>query len=178
MSDATHERITRYAEALYEVAVAERQEELVSNELYKVGRAVVESDELRGALTDPHIPPARRQEIVESLLGPAASQVTVALVSMVVAAGRAGDLPNIVDVLVNLNAQKLDKVVAEVRTAIDLTQDQRDRLAAALRNAVGKDIDVKVIVDPTVLGGVVAQIGETVIDGSVRARLAQLKEAI
>ena len=178
MSDATHERITRYAEALYEVAVAERQEELVSNELYTVARALIDSDQLRDSLTDPHIPPARRQEIVETLLGNKASQVTVALVSMVVAAGRAGDFANIVDVLVNLNAKKLDKVVAEVRTAIDLTEDQRNRLAEALKAAVGKDIDVKVIVDPTVLGGVVAQIGETVIDGSIRARLAQLKEAI
>jgi len=178
MSDATHERITRYAESLYGIAVAERQAELVSDELHKVARAIIESDQLRDSLTDPHVPPARRQDIVESLLGGKASPVTVALVSTVVAAGRGGDLPNIVDVLVDLNAQKLDKVVAEVRTAVDLSQDQRDRLAAALQNAVGKEIDVKVIVDPSVLGGVVAQIGETVIDGSVRTRLAQLKEAI
>lgn len=178
MSDATHERITRYAEALYEIALAERQEALVSNELHAFSQALVQSDELRGALTDPHIPPARRQEIVESLLGNKASQVTVALVSMVTAAGRAGDLPAIVDVLIDLNAAKLEKVVAEVRTAIELSEDQRDRLAAALRTAVGKDIDIKVIVDPSVLGGVVAQIGETVIDGSVRARLSQLREAI
>lgn len=178
MSDATHERITRYAEALYEIALAERQETLVSNELHKVALAITQSDELRAALTDPHIPPARRQEIVESLLENKASQVTVALVSMVVAAGRAGDLAGIVDVLIELNAAKLEKVVAEVRTAIELNEDQQNRLAAALRNAVGKDVDIKVIVDPTVLGGVVAQIGETVIDGSVRARLSQLREAI
>src|SRR5262245_57691438 len=125
MSDARHDRITHYAEALYEVAVGEGQERFVSDELYTVAQALLESDELRETLTEPHVPPAGRQEIVETLLDNKASQVTVALVSMVVAAGRAGDLPAIVDVLVNLNAKKLDKVVAEVRTAIDLTEDQR-----------------------------------------------------
>lgn len=178
MSDATHERICRYAEALYEIALAERQESLVSNELYTFSRALEQSDQLRDALTDPHIPPARRQEIVESLLGQKASAVTTALVSTMVATGRAGDIPAVVGELVDLNANATDKVVAEVRSAIDLNEDQRNRLADALRSAVGKDVDVKVIVDPSLLGGVVAQIGETVIDGSIRSRLSQLREAI
>ena len=59
--------------------------------------------------------------------------------------------------------------MAEVRSAVPLTEDQRTRLAAALNKATGKDLEVKVIVDPTVLGGVLAQIGDTVIDGTVRA---------
>jgi F-type H+-transporting ATPase subunit delta len=59
-----------------------------------------------------------------------------------------------------------------------LSDDQRERLAAALSQATGKNIDVKVILDPSVLGGVVAQIGDTVIDGSVRHRLNQLREVL
>ena len=65
-----------------------------------------------------------------------------------------------------------------MRTAVPLTDDQRTRLADALGKATGKSIEVKAIVDPSVLGGVVAQIGDTVIDGSVRSRLEQLREAI
>ena len=62
--------------------------------------------------------------------------------------------------------------------AIDLSDDQKTRLAAALQTAVGKPVDVRVVIDPSVLGGLVAQVGDTVIDGSVRRRLDLLKQAI
>ena len=68
-----------------------------------------------------------------------------------------------------LSAAEGNKEVAEVRSAIDLTDDQKQRLAAALEPATGKKVELKVIVDPTVLGGLVAQVGDTVIDGSVKA---------
>ena len=64
--------------------------------------------------------------------------------------------------------------LAEVRSAVPLTDDQQDRLKAALSNATGKQVNLKVVVDPSVLGGIVATVGDTVIDGSVRTRLDQL----
>ena len=60
---------------------------------------------------------------------------------------------------------------------MELTDDQKTRLAASLKAATGKDVDIVVVVDPSVLGGIVTQIGDTVIDGSVRHRLAQLRES-
>ncbi len=68
--------------------------------------------------------------------------------------------------------------MAEVRSAIALTDDQKSRLAAALGQATGKQVEVKVIVDPTVMGGLVAQVGDTVIDGTVRRRLEQLQQRL
>ena len=68
--------------------------------------------------------------------------------------------------------------MAEVRTAVELTPDQETRLAAALANATGKNVSLKPIVDPSVLGGVLATVGDTVIDGSVRTRLEQLKSRL
>ena len=65
-----------------------------------------------------------------------------------------------------------------MRSAIELTPDQTTRLASALGKATGKDVEVKVIIDPTVLGGLVAQVGDVVIDGSVRNRLEQLKQSL
>ena len=58
-----------------------------------------------------------------------------------------------------------------------LTDDQKQRLTAALETKTGKQIELKVIIDPSVLGGLVAQVGDTVIDGSIKTRLAQLKTA-
>ena len=79
---------------------------------------------------------------------------------------------------VAMSAREGNKEVAEVRSAIALTDDQKSRLADALGKATGKQVEVKVIIDPSIQGGVIAQVGDTVIDGSVRRRLEQLKNAL
>ncbi len=173
------ERVDAYATALFEVARAEGDLETVEDELFRIARTFEANEELRSALTDPAIPVDRRLGIVEDLLGGSgASPLSLAVVSFVVAAGRSRDLPAIIDKLVERAAEERSEVVAEVRAAIQLDSDQRQRLAAALSSATGKTVSVKVVVDPSVLGGVVARIGDTVYDGSVRHRLDQLKEAI
>lgn len=172
------DRTMAYADALFSVARAEGTIGDVEEELFRFSLALEGSDELREALTDPHIPAARRQQIVEDLLGSQALPVTTALVSMVVGTGRVRDLPAIVRQLIERSAAEANKEVAEVRSAIELTAAQRKRLAQALSKATGKQVEVKVIVDPSVLGGIVAQVGDTVIDGSVRSRLERLRHAL
>jgi F-type H+-transporting ATPase subunit delta len=171
------ERADAYAAALFEVARAEGSLDRVEEELFRVARTVEGNDDLRARLTDEALPVDVRQGIVEDLLSGRASPVTTALVSFVVGAGRSRDLPAIIDALVARAAAERDQVVAEVRSAIPLDAGQRERLAAALGAHTGKQVSVKVVVDPSVLGGLVAQIGDTVIDGSVRHRLEQLREA-
>jgi F-type H+-transporting ATPase subunit delta len=97
---------------------------------------------------------------------------------MVVGSGRGRDLPAIVDKLVARASSSKNLEVAEVRTAVPLTDDQQTRLAAALVNATGKQVNLKVVVDPSVIGGLVATVGDTVIDGSVRTRIDQLKSRL
>jgi F-type H+-transporting ATPase subunit delta len=174
---AADDRTLAYAEALFSVARAEGTLGEVEDELFRFSQTLSGSDELRDALTDPQIPASRRQQIVEDLLGGKASPTTVALVSLVVGTGRARELPAIIRQLVEMSAHEADKEVAEVRSAVPLTDDQRERLAKALNQATGKQVEVKVVIDPSVLGGVVAQVGDTVIDGSVRSRLDQLKNS-
>jgi F-type H+-transporting ATPase subunit delta len=172
------DRTLAYAEALFGVARAEGTLGEVEDELFRFSQTLRGNDELRNTLTDAGIPAARRQQIVEDLLGGKASPTTVALVSMVVGTGRARQLPKIIERLVEMSAAEANKEVAEVRSAVPLTDDQRERLAKALEDATGKQVEVKVVVDPSVLGGIVAQVGDTVIDGSVRRRLDQLKNAL
>ncbi|MCU1392074.1 MAG: atpH [Ilumatobacteraceae bacterium] len=172
MNDA---RIEGYAKALFEIARAEGSLDEVEDELFRFARSYESSDALRSALTDDMIPAAKRQAIVEDLLGGKATATTTQLVSMVVGSGRGSDLPAIIDVLVARASSSKNLEVAEARTAVPLTPDQEDRLRAALANATGKQVNLKVVVDPSVLGGIIATVGDTVIDGSVRTRLDQLK---
>jgi F-type H+-transporting ATPase subunit delta len=175
MSDA---RIQGYARGLFEVARAEGTLDEVEDELFRFARAYESNEELRSKLTDEFIPIERRTAIVEDLLGGQATATTTQLVSMVVGTGRARDLPAIVDELVQRAASAKDLDVAEVRTAVPLTDDQQARLKAALENATGKRLNLKATVDPVVLGGVVATVGDTVIDDTVRTRIEQLKSRL
>ena len=172
------DRVESYARAFLEIARAEGRLSEVEDELFRFARSYESSDALRNALTDEHIPAAKRQAIVEDLLGGKATSTTTQLISMVVGAGRGRDLPAIVDKLVARASSSKNLEVAEVRTAVPLTADQQTRLAAALTNATGKQVNLKVVVDPSVIGGVVATVGDTVIDGSVRTRIDQLKSRL
>jgi F-type H+-transporting ATPase subunit delta len=175
MSDA---RIEGYARALFEIARAEGTLDEVEDELFRFARSYESSDALRNALTDEAVPAGKRQAIVEDLLGGKATSTTTQLVSMVVGSGRGRDLPAIIDNLVARASSAKNLAVAEVRSAVPLTDDQQARLAAALANATGKQVNLKTIVDPSILGGVVATVGDTVIDGSVRTRVEQLKSRL
>lgn len=172
------ERIDGYARALFEIARAEGTIDEVEDELFRLARTLESNDALRNALTDEKIPVARREGIVEDLLGDKVTTTTVQLVSMVVAGGRGRELPAIIDKLVQRASSAKQLEVAEVRSAVPLSQDQQTRLAAALANATGKQVNVKVVVDPSVLGGIVATVGDTVIDGSIRSRLDNVKSRL
>jgi F-type H+-transporting ATPase subunit delta len=171
------DRSNLYADAFFTLIQAEGNANEVTDELFRFSQTVEGSEELRQALTDPHIEVSRRQQIVEDLLGGKATPLTTSLVSMVVANGRVRELPEIVDRLLNRSAAAGEKVIAQVRSAVELSDDQKSRLAAALSQSTGQQVEVVVVVDPAVLGGIVTQIGDTVIDGSVRQRLSQLRES-
>jgi F-type H+-transporting ATPase subunit delta len=166
-----------YAQALFSVAEAEGALDEVGDELFRFARALEKEARLRNALTDITLPPERKRKVLGDVLGKKANPHTVNLLAFVVEQGRARDLGAIVDELVRLAAERRERAVAEVRTAVPLSGPQEKRLAEALSRATGKRIELKVIVDPeTVVGGVVARVGDQVFDGSVRRRLDMARE--
>ena len=171
------DRTDLYAEAFLALIRAEGSGNEVLDELFRVSRTIDGNDELRNALSDPRIDAARRTQIVQDLLDGKAHALTISLVGTVVTNGRVRELSSIVDRLLAANASSGGRVVAQVRSAVALTDDQKSRLAAALSKSTGSEVEVVVDVDPAVLGGLVTQIGDTVIDGSVRHRLSQLRES-
>jgi len=172
------DRIVGYASGIFELAKAEDELERVENELFAVAQALDGSADLRSALTDPQLPLERKQAIVDGLLQGRASSLTVGLVQLVLGQGRSSDLPGIARALIEKAAESRDRAVAEVRSAVALDDDTIERLAAALGRATGKNVEVKVIVDETVIGGIVARVGDTVIDGSIEKRVKSLRQAV
>jgi F-type H+-transporting ATPase subunit delta len=167
-----------YATALFEVARAEDALDRVGDELFRFSRAVEQAPDLRSALTDPGSGDESKTAILRELLGDRAHPVTQRLLDLVVESGHVRELTRIVDEFVAKASAAGQASVAEVRVATPISEDQRWRLAEALSRAKGRPVDVKVIVDPSVLGGVVTTIGDEVIDGSVRRRLEQLRASL
>ncbi len=169
--------VAKYAEGLLAIAEAEGDPVGISDQFFQVAQAVETNDDLRATLLDSSMPAATRQQIVDDLLSGKASPAAAALLSLVAGAGRIKELPEIARSLLDLVAERRGKVVAEVRSAVPLSEDQVTKLTAALRAKTGKDVAVNVVIDPSVLGGIITQIGDNVIDGSVRHRLNQLRES-
>ena len=172
------ELITGYAEALFKVVQAEGELDRVEDELFRFGKLLETNHELKQALSDQSIDKIQRVKVLDELLSDKVSPHTLGLLAFVVEQGRARQLPQILKGLSDLAAEARNSVVAEVRSAVPLDAKQRKELAAALSKATGKKVEVKVLVDPSVIGGIVAKVGDTVIDGTVKRRLEQLKEQV
>lgn len=174
----TDERIDGYARGIFEMASGEGSLDRVESELLTISRAFETTPELRSNLTDPQLPLERKQAIVDELIGGRASSLTVGVVQLLVSQNRASDLPAIASAVAGTAAASRDKAVAEVRSAVPLDEETIARLTASLGRATGKDVEVKVIVDPSVIGGIVARVGDTVIDGSIARRFNSVRQAV
>jgi F-type H+-transporting ATPase subunit delta len=175
---ADDELIGGYAQALFAVARAEGVLTKVEDELYAFGKALEQHTELREALTDAALPAENKKAVVHDVLGDRVNPLTVSLLGFVIDAGRAREIPKIVEELARKASAEREHALAEVRSAVELTAEQRERLAQALSHATGRKVDVKVVVDPSVIGGVVARVGDEVFDGSIANRLEDAKQAL
>jgi len=169
-------RIDPYAAALLEIARAEGETAGLADEIYAAARALAGNSELIEVLADSRIPHDRKRGIIDDLIGKRASHVTVAAIHFVVAAGEAKHLGDIAERLAEMAAEAEGEVVAEIRTPMELEPVQIERLTAALQSATGRRVQVKIVIDPTVMGGLVAKVGDTVLDGSVQNRFTELRE--
>jgi F-type H+-transporting ATPase subunit delta len=150
----------------------------VEDDLFRFQRIVAGSKELSEALTSRDLLPPVRRSVVEDLLGSKAAPATVRLAGYAATVGRARDYLGLLDALVERVGQETQRRIASVRAPVQLSDEQQTRLADALSRLVGQRVEVRVIIDPSVLGGFVANIGDTVVDGSARHRLDLLKERL
>ena len=174
-TDAT---VTGYAQGIYLIARAEGALDRVEDEMYRFARAFEANADLGRRLGDQGIDVQTRLGIISDLLGGRAHPQTISALSYIVQSGRARQLPEIADAVVSLAAAGRRRGLAEVRSAIPLDDDQVKRLAASLEQSTGRQVEVKVVVDPNVVGGLVVRMGDTVIDGTVARRLADMRTAM
>ena len=164
--------------AILAAAEAEGQLEDVEDELFRFARVIDSDPALRSALTDPVLPVDVKADLIRDLLEGRAGPATVRLVQFVVGAGTDRDPAAELQRLAEMAAARRGRVVVEARTAVPIDVQRRVRLEEALSRTLGRRVDLEVVVDPGVVGGVVARAGDELIDGTVRRKLALALEEL
>jgi F-type H+-transporting ATPase subunit delta len=168
------------AEQLAVLAVAEAADregllDDLEDELFRFGRVVNAEPQLRIVLSDPFIPADRKNDLIRSLLGGRVSEPTMRLVSQASDRPRGRSLDVSLEEYARLAAERRERLVAEVHVATALTDEQRNRLRAALVASHGREVHLNIVVDPKVVGGISVQIADEIIDGTIAGRLAELR---
>lgn len=170
---------TRYAKALFEVALAESDPARVETDLATIVGAMNEHADLRHALLHPAVAPAARINVMRALTAQAGLQPPVAkLLVMLASRGRLELLPDLLNVYSERLRAHKNIVRATVSAATALPQEKVQALERSLGGLTGKQVELDLVVDPSLIGGVVAQIGSTVYDGSIRTQLQKLKQQL
>ena len=170
--------VRSYAEALFRLAEAEGELDAVERQLFAFAALLERETRLRDALVDPLLPPENKKQLIAETLGEHANPLALNLLGFVIELGRAREVGRIVEALAEVVAATRERAVAEVRTAVALDEARAKKLTEALSKAAGRPIEIRVIVDPDVLGGVLARVGDEIFDGSVRTRLQEAREQL
>lgn len=161
------------------VAAADKAGELDALEtgLFEFTRVVAGDSELRQVLTDRTVPTEPKATLVATLLDGKVSKATAALAKQAVAA-RTGSFDRALAAFADTAAARRNRLLAEVRVAYALGDDEKQRLAAALAAKYGREVHINTIVDPDVIGGISVAIGEEIVDGTVSSRLEDARRRI
>jgi len=167
--------IAGYATAVFETLPSQSDLDDIEDELFRFARVVEATPALRSALADRSLPLPVRRGVVADLLEGRARAATVRLVNEALR-GRTRDIVATLDWLVVQAAQARGWRVARVRAARDVDSGERQELSGALERLAGAPVELQVFVDESLLGGAIVQIGDLLVDATIRHRLEQLQE--
>jgi len=166
-----------YARALFEAAQDAGRLEAVSTDLAALATTLDEVPELRAFLRNPQIEPAGKAEVLEQV-AVGADELVSNFVRLVAEKGRGGELTEMNAELEALVARAQNRLTVELTTSYELSDDEARSIVELIETASGRKIEATRSVDPSLIGGMVLQIGSHRADGSVRGRLERLRHEL
>ena len=167
----------RYAEAAFEVALRDDELDGWRDDL-ALAADMLGRPEVEPVIDSPAIPTAQRLAAVDKLLGGRIRPGALRLVSLLVERGRVRELTRVSEQYQRqLNAHR-GVVVATVTSAAPLTDDESAAVRAQVEAMAGSTVELRTAVDPNLLGGVTVQIGDRLVDASIRGRLERLRDQL
>jgi F-type H+-transporting ATPase subunit delta len=169
----------RYATALADVVIKSGEIETVKSELSSWEQLMTANAQLQGAFENPSIAHASKEKVLDGLIGKTKpSKTTANFLRVLLRNGRLLDLPEINERFAVVLEERSGTVVADVMSARELSEAQRQELKANLEKLTSKHVKLNFAIDPSIIGGVVTRIGSTVYDASVKTQLENLKEEL
>lgn len=169
----------RYARAFFEIATEQKQIELYYNELNQFASIISQNKSLSDFLANPVFEQVSKKGIVESIIAKLKlSDMTISFLKLLVDKKRIDVLNDIVTCYRQLMDETLKRVSVNVKTAFALSDELRSSISLSLEKAIGKKVEMTVEEDPTLLGGVVIGVGDTLYDGSIKNQLNNMRNLL
>ena len=175
-----HERVLarRYAAALFAAAQELRIVDQVDKDLEQIDGLAKSAPRLLSTLKTPTLPEAQKDRILDRALGGKAQPITINFVKLLVRKRRAALLPLIFDAFETLAHEALNEAKLTVRSATSLTPLEQAEIVSALSTRTGMTLKATFEIDPSLIGGVIARVGDTVYDGTLATELRQMAEKL
>lgn len=169
----------RYARALFDLASVADNVERIGSEVAVVGELLETDADLNTALLSPVLPRTSKAEILDALIDAAGADPLVAnFLRVLLDAGRLPVLADIHGAYTALADEASGRVRGEAVTPMALEPADLEALRDALAESLGKEVFLDAREDPSILGGVIARVGNLVFDGSLRTQLIRMKETL
>jgi F-type H+-transporting ATPase subunit delta len=143
-----------------------------------MGTIIRGSRPLRRFLESPVVSRPRKKAVVKELFGASVAPAVLGFVNLLVDKQREGELPGIIEQFARLRDERLGIVGAEVASAVDLSSAQQEQIVRQLKQYTRKDVRLETRRDPSLRGGIIVRIGDTVLDASVRRQLERLRDQL
>jgi F-type H+-transporting ATPase subunit delta len=166
-----------YARALFEAAQEEGRLEQVAADLAAIARSLDDVPELGSILRNPQVEPAGKAAVLVEITG-GADELVRNFVRLVAEKGRAGELPEMSAELEAMVARSQNRLALELQTAQELSDEEAAAIVETIEAASGREVEATRSVDPSLIGGIVLQVGSFRADGSVRGRLERLRNEL
>jgi F-type H+-transporting ATPase subunit delta len=175
----TGEAGKRYAKALFELALEAKSLDATEADLTTLGEAFAQSSELRLVAASPLYGRDDKVNAFSALADKLGlGDLTKNFVAVMARNARAGDLPDAVRAFKQMAAERRGATTADVESADKLTAAQLKELQAALKSALGRDVEVRAEVNPELIGGLVVKVGSRMFDSSLRTKLEGMRNAM
>jgi F-type H+-transporting ATPase subunit delta len=169
----------RYAHALLELAENKKKLDTIADDLRGLRQLVSDSTEFAQLLRSPRLNRTQQENAIDAVLRKAgADAITINFARVAARNGRAMALPEMAEAYLNELARRRGEVTAQVTTAQELSDKQRQQLEQALRQSVGGKVNIESRVDPSLIGGIIVRVGSRMIDNSLRSKLNRLQHAL
>jgi len=150
----------------------------LEDELFRFGRILVENPALRRSLVDQSIEKTTRIALVASLIDAKVTASSARLIKVLVGAPRGRSIEHGLADFAEVAAARRNRLIALVRTAVALSDEQQSRLSAALTAQVGQPVRLNVQIDPSAIGGLAIRLGDEEVDGTIVSRINNARRAL